>query len=62
MAGALGLRFGGPRHYGGESVDLPFMGDGPKPAGASDIEAGLALFHNAMVLLALGLILLAIAL
>ena len=28
MAAALGLKFGGPRTYQGERVDLPWMGEG----------------------------------
>lgn len=35
MAGALGLRLGGPRHYGGRLVEDHAMGDG-----AADLDAG----------------------
>ncbi len=51
MAGALGLKFGGPRNYEGQTQELPTMGDGRAPRNAADIDAGLALFANAMVLL-----------
>lgn len=58
MAGALDLRFGGPRTYHGELVNLPHMGEGRNPRDARDIERGLSLFHNAMtLLLAVGAIL-----
>jgi len=62
MAGALGLKFGGPRIYNGEMVELPTMGDGRAPAGISDINAGLSLYRNAMALLFVLGVILAIAL
>ena len=45
MAGALGLRLGGPRYYGGELVDDAFMGDGRRNATAADIRRGLTVFR-----------------
>ena len=62
MAGGLGLQFGGPRNYAGEVVALPIMGDGRKAQGAVDINSGLKLYHNAMALLFLVGVILAIAL
>jgi adenosylcobinamide-phosphate synthase len=54
MAGALNMKFGGPRTYGGEFVKLPYMGDGRDHFLRQDIEAGIRLFDRAMwVLLAL---------
>lgn len=54
MAGALGLRFGGPRRYDEEFVDLAFMGDGRDELTRDDITAGLALYDRALnILLAL---------
>jgi adenosylcobinamide-phosphate synthase len=50
MAGALGVRFGGPRQYDGETVDLPYMGDG-RDVEPKDIERGLELYDRALVLL-----------
>ncbi|MBU1176192.1 MAG: adenosylcobinamide-phosphate synthase CbiB [Alphaproteobacteria bacterium] len=44
MAGALGLRLGGPRAYGGVLVDLPFMGTGRAEAVPDDIERALRLY------------------
>lgn len=35
MAGALGLRFGGPSMYGGRLVEKPYIGDGPPKANAA---------------------------
>jgi adenosylcobinamide-phosphate synthase len=61
MAGALGLRFGGPRRYDGELVDLPFMGDGGG-AEPKDIARGLALYDHALVILLVTTALLAMAL
>lgn len=62
MAGALGLKFGGPRNYGGEIVELPTMGDGRAPRGIADINAGLSLYRNAMALLFVVGVILAIVL
>jgi adenosylcobinamide-phosphate synthase len=62
MAGGLGLRFGGPRSYEGEIVELPYMGDGRDQLTRHDIAAGLKLYDRALWLM-LGLVaLLAIAL
>jgi adenosylcobinamide-phosphate synthase len=52
MAGALGLRFGGPREYEGETVDLPWMGDGRNQMDRSDIAHGLRLFDRTCLMLA----------
>jgi adenosylcobinamide-phosphate synthase len=51
MAAALGLRFGGPRSYAGERVDLPWMGEGRTTMNRDDIKRGLKLFSRAMWLL-----------
>ncbi len=61
MAGALGLRFGGPRHYDGEIVDLPFMGDG-RDVERADIVRGLVLYDRALIVLLVTAVLLAMAL
>ncbi len=44
MAGALGLRLGGPRGYGGHETDHAWLGDGREDANADDIRAGLVLY------------------
>jgi adenosylcobinamide-phosphate synthase len=44
MAGALGLKLGGPRAYRGEIADLPFMGSGRAEAGPEDIERALGVY------------------
>ena len=54
VAGALGLRLGGPLSYGGEVQDKPWIGDGTAEAGAGDILRAMRLVHVA-ALLALGL-------
>lgn len=50
MAAALGLRFGGPRSYGGEVIALPTMGDGRTEMTRADIKNGIKLVQKAMVL------------
>ncbi len=55
MAGALGVRFGGPRNYEGQTTDLPWMGDGRTEVTKSDIVSGLDLFERATLILAAAL-------
>lgn len=62
MAGALGLQFGGPRDYDGETVALPTMGAGRQPQNSQDIYDGLNLMRNATAFLAVILALVAVAL
>jgi adenosylcobinamide-phosphate synthase len=62
MAGAIGLRFGGPRNYDGELVDLPYMGDGRETLTADDIGKGVELYDRAMIVLLITAVLLAMAL
>jgi adenosylcobinamide-phosphate synthase len=47
MAGALGVRLGGPRAYGGTMLDEPWMGDGREHAGARDIRLALRQYRVA---------------
>jgi adenosylcobinamide-phosphate synthase len=51
MAGALDLKFGGPRQYDGEMVQLPYMGDGRAQMTAADIERGLEVYDRALLIL-----------
>jgi adenosylcobinamide-phosphate synthase len=51
MAGALGLRFGGPRDYDGETIDLAWMGHGRETLTRDDITAGLRLYDRSLTLL-----------
>jgi adenosylcobinamide-phosphate synthase len=62
MAGALGLRFGGPRSYGGEKVDLPWLGDGREHLTRTDIANGLSLYDTSLWMLFAIIAALAIAL
>jgi adenosylcobinamide-phosphate synthase len=62
MAGALGLRFGGPRSYGGDTLELPWMGDGRAQMTKEDIRSGLAFYEVAILVLAAGFAVLAIVL
>jgi adenosylcobinamide-phosphate synthase len=51
MAAALGLRLGGPRSYQGDTVDLPWMGEGRVELTRDDIKNGVKLMQKAMLLL-----------
>ena len=44
LAGALGFALGGPRSYGGETHDLPALGDGRSDLGPADIRRALGLY------------------
>jgi len=51
MAGALGIRLGGPRAYEGAMVDLAWMGDGRQELDASDIRRSLKVYRSMLGLL-----------
>ena len=51
MAGALGLRLGGPIAYDGVMHDKPWIGDGTNRAGGKDIDRALAVYVRACLLL-----------
>ncbi|HWB50907.1 MAG TPA: adenosylcobinamide-phosphate synthase CbiB [Stellaceae bacterium] len=51
MAGALGLMLAGPRHYAGEVVMDPFLGDGTPIAAVTDINRALRLYFRACLIL-----------
>ena len=51
MAGALDLRFGGPRNYEGTTIDLPFMGNGREQIVTADIARGLTIYDHALIIL-----------
>ena len=55
MAGALGVRLGGPVAYDGEPHDRPVLGEGAPPTPA-DLRRGLAVYRRALVLAALALL------
>jgi adenosylcobinamide-phosphate synthase len=50
MAGALGVRLGGPVRYDGQMTDRPVFGDGPAPT-AADLRRGLGVYRRACGLL-----------
>jgi adenosylcobinamide-phosphate synthase len=52
MAGALDFKFGGPRNYDGEILDLPYMGEGRSEFKREDIATGLQLFDKTVLVLA----------
>ena len=60
MAGALGLRLGGPRVYGEERVEDAFMGQGRCAATVADIRRALRLYRVACVVQGAVLLLLAV--
>ena len=51
LAASLAVKFGGPRSYDGEMVDLPWMGDGREVLTRDDISKGLRLYATAMTML-----------
>ena len=51
LAAGLGVKFGGPRSYAGEMVDLPWMGEGREILNGDDISKGLRLYGTAMTVL-----------
>lgn len=60
LAAALQVRFGGPRSYQGEMVDLPWMGEGRTNLNREDIRRGLRHYGWSMSFLALSMLALAI--
>lgn len=61
MAGALGFALGGPRAYHGETVDLPVMGGGRAQLGPADIRRALGLYHRALTVAAVTLVIMVFA-
>ncbi len=55
LAGALGFALAGPRRYGGETLDDPWMGDGRRDLGPADIQLALWLTAAAGALLLAGI-------
>lgn len=55
VAGALGFALAGPRVYGDEVVQDPWMGDGRQALTAEDVERALRLYLGAGLLLASGI-------
>jgi len=60
VAGALGIRLGGPRRYEGRDVDLAWMGEGRTDLGQADIRDALTLYRRMLTMLAGLLALLAV--
>ena len=51
LAASLSVKFGGPRSYEGNRVDLPWMGEGREILNRDDIRKGLRLYGTAMTFL-----------
>lgn len=49
MAGALGIRLGGPRRYGSEQVDGAWFGDGREDADTGDLSGALQLARRVWI-------------
>lgn len=60
LAGALAIRLGGRRSYGGREVDLATMGDGKDELDQVDIGRGLSLYGRALTLLTVCVVLVAL--
>lgn len=60
LAGALAIRLGGRRSYGGREVDLATMGDGKDELDQVDIARGLSLYGRALTILTVCVVLLAL--
>ena len=54
MAGALGVRLGGPSSYGGQPGVKPFIGDAKFPIDKKYIEKSVRLMYSANLLAACG--------
>ena len=50
FAGALDLSLAGPRQYGAELVEDPYIGDGRRDADARDIDRALKLYTTSCIL------------
>jgi adenosylcobinamide-phosphate synthase len=50
MAGALGIRLGGPRSYEGQAVDAAWLGGGRRDVTVRDLRAALGLYRRACAL------------
>jgi len=61
MAGALGLRLGGPATYDGVVTARPVFAAGARPPQAADLARGLAVYRRACGLLIAGLLLAGLA-
>lgn len=56
LAGGLGLRLSGPRWYGDQLADEPYVNAPAPDPTPGDLARGLGLFRRAMALMALGLV------
>lgn len=57
LAGALGIRLSGPRHYAERVAEEPWLNAGAPDPGPAEMRRGLALYRRAMVALAALLVL-----
>jgi adenosylcobinamide-phosphate synthase len=55
LAAALEIRLGGPRFYGGERLNLAWMGEGRSDLNLTDIKRGLKVYGRAMTLFLIAL-------
>ena len=52
LAGALGVRLSGPRSYGGQITQEPWLNETAPDPGAADLARGLVLYRRALMLMA----------
>ena len=62
MAGALGLRLGGPRVYAATRIEDAWLGDGERAADAGDLARALRLYRRACAIQLVAAVLLAVLL
>lgn len=58
MANALGVRLSGPRHYGNQIANEPWLNEGARDPKASDFSKALALYRRSVITFGAGLIIL----
>lgn len=62
MAGALRLKLAGPRSYGGQAADFPWIGEGSPSPDAAALRRALTLYAGACFVLAAPVLVLAVSL
>lgn len=56
MAGALGVRLSGPRQYGARIAPEPWLNEGARDPGATDLGRALRIYRRAVVLMGVALL------
>jgi adenosylcobinamide-phosphate synthase len=61
MAGALGIRLGGPSVYFGQICEKPFMGSAREPLSLKKVKESLYIMIGVSMLMIVGLVLIRVA-